>query len=121
MKIYGIDFTSAPRSSKPTTCLRCKLEATELFAEELELFATFEEFDAALSRPGPSIAGIDLPFGLSRKFVENINWPKTLEANVSYASELGCAGFRLALETIRHVAQWAIKSINEKLTFSPGR
>ena len=103
MKIYGIDFTSAPKPSKPITCLRCKFVANELIAEELEYLSTFEEFDAALSRPGPWIAGLDFPFGLSRKFIENIGWPKEWKDYVAFAFRLGRAGFRKALEDYKEI------------------
>lgn len=33
MKIYGIDFTSAPSRKKPITCLECELDGSQLSAE----------------------------------------------------------------------------------------
>jgi len=53
MKIYGIDFTSKPKRSKPITCLECILEGDRLSARELIEWRNFEEFETALQRPGP--------------------------------------------------------------------
>jgi hypothetical protein len=101
MKIYGIDFTSRPSRRKPLTCLECSLEGSGLRADELIQWTTFEAFETALVLPGPWIAGIDFPFGLPRKFIENIGWPLTWTGYVEHARTLGRRGFRDALDTYR--------------------
>ena len=101
MKIYGIDFTSRPSRRKPLTCLECSLEGDVLRAGELIKWSRFEEFEAALVRPGPWIAGIDFPFGLPRRFIENIGWPLTWVGYVEHVRTLGRRGFRDALDTYR--------------------
>jgi len=98
MKIYGIDFTSTPKRSKPITCLECRLEGNKLEAGELLEWTDFDAFEAALRNPGPWIAGIDFPFGQSRKFIENIGWPNTWQGYVDHASSLGRKGFRSILD-----------------------
>jgi ribosomal protein S16 len=72
MRILGIDFTSKPRRSKPITCLEARLEGAVLHAITLHEWHRFDRFEAALAQPGPWIAGIDFPFGLPRRFIENI-------------------------------------------------
>jgi len=69
MNIYGIDFTSTPKRNKPITCLECRLEGNRLEAVELIEWRDFEGIEVALRRTGPWIAGIDFPFGQSRKFI----------------------------------------------------
>ncbi len=101
MEVYGIDFTSRPRRSKPITCLRCRLEGGTLEAGEIEAFTSFAAFEAALRRPGPWIAGLDFPFGLPRRFIQNADWPRTWSGYVAYAARLGRDGFRAALEDYR--------------------
>jgi hypothetical protein len=54
-----------------------------------------------LQRPGPWIAGIDFPFGQSRKFIETIGWPADWRSYVTYARSLGREGFRDALNKYR--------------------
>lgn len=101
MIIYGIDFTSTPKRSKPITCLECELNGNSLRAGDLTEWHRFEEFEAALRRPGPWIAGIDFPFGQSRTFIENIGWPRSWQGYVDHVRTLGRKGFREALDNYR--------------------
>lgn len=93
MEVYGIDFTSTPSPRKPITCLRCTLDDKLLRAGDLEELTDFAAFEAVLRRSGRWIAGIDFPFGQSRKFIETIGWPSRWEDYVLYAESLGRDGF----------------------------
>ena len=101
MEILGIDFTSRPRRGKPISCARCQLTDDILHFEELIEWSDFEEFESALVRPGPWIAGIDFPFGQSRRFIENVGWPKDWSEYVRHSHLLKRDGFRSALENYR--------------------
>lgn len=101
MQIYGIDFTSRPKSSKPITCLHCVLKGNRLRANSLAEWYDFKAFEAALRRPGPWVAGIDFPFGQARKFIETIGWPTTWQGYSEHVMTLGRAGFRAALDNYR--------------------
>jgi hypothetical protein len=109
MKVIGIDFTSRPTSRKPITCMHCKLEGHVLVAECLESWPKFSQFEEALNRPGPWIAGIDFPFGQSRTFIENIGWPTCWVDYVKYAGSLGRNGFRKDLESYREPRRFGDK------------
>lgn len=99
MRVLGIDFTSSPRRRKPLTCLRCTLKERLLVADGLEEWSSFEPFEDVLQTPGPWIAGIDFPFGQSRKFIQNIGWPGNWAGYASLAGSLGRASFRSVLES----------------------
>jgi hypothetical protein len=101
MNLYGIDFTSRPRRSKPITCLHCVLEGNRLRAGELSEWKDFAGFEAALRRPGQWIAGIDFPFGQARKFIETIGWPQTWQGYVDHVSAMNRQEFRSALDNYR--------------------
>jgi len=101
MRIYGIDFTSRPTRRKLITCLAATLDGTLLPADDLTEWAGFDGFKALLRRPGPWIAGIDFPFGQSRKLVENMGWPSTWQGYVAHVKTLGRQGFRNTLDTYR--------------------
>src|SRR5690606_25512079 len=73
----------------------------ELKFVDLKDLPSFEAFDGVLRKPGPWVAGIDFPFGLSRRFIENNGWPTTWQDYVSVASALGREGFRKALDDYR--------------------
>jgi len=96
--ILGIDFTSAPSRRKPITCVRAKFERNVLKLDDLVHWYNFGDFEAALDAPGPWAAGIDFPFGQSRRFVENIGWPQTWEGYVQRVSTLDRNAFRQTLE-----------------------
>jgi len=104
MKIHGIDFTSHPDARKPITCLECRLHGNTLHAGTLAEWRSFVDFEAALRRTGPWIAGIDFPFGQSRRFIDNIDWPRDWAGYVDHAASLGRVGFRAALDAYR--APW---------------
>jgi hypothetical protein len=102
MKVLGIDFTSRPSRAKPITCLSCELHGGILrAADQLNDLRSFQQFEAVLNAPGPWIAGIDFPFGQSRKFIENIGWPDKWGEYVKFAHGLGRNQFRLVLDTYR--------------------
>ena len=82
--VFGVDFTSAPTRRKPILCLECRLvgDVLEIVgAQPWRPLRTFAEFEAFLQAPPPAsskgwIAGADLPFGLSIKFIDNMQWPR---------------------------------------------
>jgi hypothetical protein len=100
IRVIGIDFTSRPTRRKPLTCLHGLLKGRVLHIESdvLERWATFTQFEDALQRPGPWIAGIDFPFGQSRTFVENAGWPRDWASYVAYVGTLSRESFRDELQ-----------------------
>jgi hypothetical protein len=101
MQIIGIDFTSRPSRRKPITALLCTFEDAKLSAGNLDEWPDFSRFENALARPGPWIAGIDFPFGQSRRFIETIGWPAAWADYVRHVESLGRAGFCEALNAYR--------------------
>ena len=120
MRVYGIDFTSSPRRSKPITCLACDLEGDVLTSGTLHEWRSFEGFEAALREPGPWIAGIDFPFGMARRFIETIGWPATWQATsiTSERSREETSGKNWM--TIRRRDQTDTRNIGEQRISRPG-
>ena len=100
MRIYGVDFTCAPRRAKPITVasatFRRRLEVQTV--EKLESFAAFEAF---LARPGPWIGGFDFPFSLPRELVGDLGWPADWPNLVAYCSGMDRPVFRATLDRYR--------------------
>ncbi len=67
MKIYGIDFTSAPSYRKPITCVECILNKSILKVNSFINFYNFNEFEKFLDQGGEWVAGIDFPFWSTKK------------------------------------------------------
>jgi Protein of unknown function (DUF429) len=101
MQILGIDFTSRPSKRKPLTCSLCTMLDGVLRTTSFIEWPDYEGFEAALAKPGPWIAGIDFPFGQSRRFIQNIDWPPSWAGYVRHAEKLGRSGFRQTLNTYK--------------------
>jgi len=99
--LYGVDFTSSPRSRKPITVAAGRLAGTTIVLDTLERLADWPAFDALLARPGPWLGGFDFPFGLPREAVVDLGWPQTWAALVEHCSALGRQAFRERLDTYR--------------------
>ena len=53
VRIYGLDFTSAPSKRKPLILVGCSLEGLALHLEEAEALSSFYEFEGFIERGGP--------------------------------------------------------------------
>lgn len=101
MEVYGIDFTSSPGTRKPITCRHCWLDGDVLHALSPSAWTSFAEFEAALTQPGPWIAGIDFPFGMPQRFVADVGWPTAWQSYVLHAARLGKEGFEAVVDNYR--------------------
>ena len=86
MRIYGLDFTSAPGRRKPLIVLGCTLEGDSLRVEDSETLTDFGGFEDFLQRRGPWVCGMDFPFGQPRSLITALGWPESWEG---YVGEVG--------------------------------
>ena len=105
MRIYGVDFTCAPRAAKPITAACAVLRNNVLKLERVERLATFAEFEALLVRRGPWIGGFDFPFSLPRELVRDLGWPRKWPALVAHCATFDRPAFRAALDAYRETRQ----------------
>lgn len=101
MRIYGVDFTCAPRKAKPITVAVAKLKGDVLLLEQIEELKTFTEFEQLLARPGPWIGGFDLPFSLPLELVRDLGWPASWPELVAHCASMDRKAFRLRLDSYR--------------------
>ncbi|MDP3106050.1 MAG: DUF429 domain-containing protein [Candidatus Methanoperedens sp.] len=101
MKVYGIDFTSAPSNRKPITCADCTLENGSLHLNGLKKMETFEKFDEFLAAGTEWIAGMDFPFGQPRKLISNLGWPLSWKDYVGVIDKMGKQEFVDTLKKYR--------------------
>jgi hypothetical protein len=97
VKIYGLDFTSAPGRRKSLIVLGCKLEDNSLRIENSETLTDFGGFEDFLRRPGPWLCGMDFPFGQPRSLVAALGWPEDWEGYVSKVGGLSKDEFEDAI------------------------
>ena len=101
MRIYGIDFTCAPRRAKPITVACGRLQRSILQLEEVERLESFAAFEAFLARPGPWVGGFDFPFSLPRELVRELGWPAEWAALVAHCARMSRMELRAALDAYR--------------------
>ena len=101
MRIYGIDFTCAPRKAKPITVASGMLKKSVLEVLEIERLESFAAFEAFLARPGPWIGGFDFPFSLPRELVRDLGWPEDWRGLVAHCSRMDRPSFRSVLDAYR--------------------
>ena len=97
MRIYGLDFTSAPSRKKPLVALHCTLEDDVLLVEGSEEITGFAGFDGFLEKPGPWVCGMDFPFGQPRSLVSALGWPESWEGYVGEVARLSKEEFEGAI------------------------
>ena len=99
MRVYGLDFTSAPGRRKPLIALGCTLKANVLRVEDSREMTDFEAFEDFLRIPGPWICGMDFPFGQPRSLIEALCWPAAWEGYVGKVGSMTKDGFEDAIRT----------------------
>lgn len=101
MKVYGVDFTSAPRRAKPIVVAEGVILASEVQILSMDKLETFHAFEALLRRPGPWIGGFDFPFGLPREMLRDLGWPRDWRRLVDLCANLSRREFRGILDGYR--------------------
>ncbi|HLX79181.1 MAG TPA: DUF429 domain-containing protein [Burkholderiales bacterium] len=101
MKIFGVDFTSAPRKAKAITVAHGFLGKNLLSIEKIERLESFDAFEALLRYPGPWIGGFDFPFGLPRELVRDLGWPRNWRRLVAFCAGLSRREWRGILDGYR--------------------
>jgi hypothetical protein len=97
VKIYGLDFTSAPGRKKPLIVLGCRLEGNLLSIEDSQPLTDFGGFERFLRTPGPWVCGMDFPFGQPRSLVAALGWPENWEGYVGKVGKLSKDEFEDAI------------------------
>jgi Protein of unknown function (DUF429) len=97
MKIFGLDFTSAPGPKKPITVAVCDLQDDLLRVNEIMIIESFAAFESFLQLPGPWVAALDFPFGLPQKLLANLGWPGSWKGYISLISLMNKIQFEQTL------------------------
>lgn len=101
MKFFGVDFTSKPTKAKPVTCAKARLKNGVLNIHGLDELVSFSAFEDLLSSEGPWVAGMDFPFGQSRRFISNMGWPEGWTEYVTLVSAMDRGQFVHLLEAYK--------------------
>jgi hypothetical protein len=99
--IHGIDFTSAPRRTKPIVVASGRLRGDAFLLEEIENLPTLGAYEQWLRRPGTWVGGFDFPFGLPRTALVELGWPLDWVELTRHCRMLGRELLRTALDAHR--------------------
>ncbi|MFG6416529.1 DUF429 domain-containing protein [Roseateles sp. DC23W] len=92
--VFGIDFTSAPGARKPIRVASGTRHGAVVRLSGLTALDSLDGFSAWLARPGPWVAGFDLPFGLPRELVAQLGWPTDYAALMAHYAAMSRADIR---------------------------
>jgi hypothetical protein len=101
LKVYGVDFTCAPRRAKAITIARGVLEKKTLHLQRIDEHQSFASFEAFLATPGPWIGGFDFPFSLPRELVRDLGWPRSWKALVRHCQDVTRLELRATFDRYR--------------------
>lgn len=101
MKIFGIDFTSAPGNKKPITVAEGELKQGKLTVQEIHSLASFDEFETFLKQKGPWVAGIDFPFGLPGAFLSALGLPNDWRSYVQKLTRRSKSEFEKKIKSFK--------------------
>jgi hypothetical protein len=101
LRIYGVDFTCAPRRAKPITAAVAQLTNGALRIAAIERLESFGEFEQLLARPGPWVGAFDFPFSLPRQLVRDLGWPAAWAELVAHCAAYERRKFRELLDAYR--------------------
>lgn len=101
MRIYGVDFTCAPRKAKPITVAAALLKEQALLVEAIERLESFAAFEVFLAQPGPWIGGFDFPFGMPQELVRDLKWPAEWKSLVGHCAAMTRTELRAILDDYR--------------------
>ncbi len=101
MRIYGVDFTCAPRVAKPITVAVGLLEKESLQIAAIEKLYSFAEFETFLGTPGPWVGGFDFPFSLPAELARDLGWPAAWQELVAHCAAMDRLAFRSVLDLYR--------------------
>ncbi len=120
MRVYGIDFTCAPRRAKPITLAAGRLAGKVLHLEALERLGSFSEFEAFLRRPGPWIGGFDFPFAFPLEVVRDLRWPRGWKKTIAHCAAMDRPALRRTLDRYRQGRRAGEKYAHRATDFPAG-
>ncbi|OUT96798.1 MAG: hypothetical protein CBC01_07710 [Betaproteobacteria bacterium TMED41] len=94
IKVIGLDFSSAPKKTKPIIvavgCLKYlqnhnkKIKTNFVSLNSFIELKSLDDFTSFLALKQNWIGGFDLPFGMPRQLIEGYNWPTDWEKFVQF-------------------------------------
>lgn len=120
LRLFGVDFTSAPRPRKPIVAVEGRLDDKTLALMAVERLTAWPAFEAFLERPGPWIAAFDLPLGLPHGVREALGWPHDWRPLMRLLAEMPRADYVAALDRLREARPMGARYIHRRCDQAAG-
>ena len=92
--LLGCDFSSSPTRRKPIVLAWGRCQGARVHLERLQRCDSLAEWGQSMAQDGDWVGGFDLPFGLPRALVAQLNWPQTWRACMDHYASLDRAQIR---------------------------
>lgn len=92
--LVGVDFSSAPTARKPVVLAWGTRRGPRVSVQRIQACASHEAMHHALHTEPAWVGGFDLPFGLPRELVEQLQWPTDWRACMDHYCGLTRAQIR---------------------------
>ena len=92
--LLGCDFSSSPTRRKPIVVAWGRSQGARVHLERLQRCDSLSEWGQLMAQDGDWVGGFDLPFGLPRALVAQLNWPQTWRACMDHYASLDRAQIR---------------------------
>lgn len=120
LRLFGVDFTSAPRTRKPIVVVEGRLDDETLELVAVERLTAWPAFEAFLELPGPWIAAFDLPLGLPHGVREALGWPHDWRQLMRQLAALPRADYVSALDRLRETRPMGARYIHRRCDYAAG-
>ena len=92
--LLGCDFSSSPTRRKPIVVAWGRCQGARVHLDRLQRCVSLPEWGQLMAQDGDWVGGFDLPFGLPRALVAQLNWPQTWRACMDHYATLDRAQIR---------------------------
>ena len=98
LAVLGCDFSSSPSRRKPIVLAWGRCLGARVHLDRLQRCDSLTEWGQVMAQDGDWVGGFDLPFGLPRALVAQLNWPLDWRACMDHYASLDRAQIRASFK-----------------------
>ena len=98
LAVLGCDFSSSPSRRKPIVLAWGRCQGARVHLDRLQRCDSLTEWGQVMAQDGDWVGGFDLPFGLPRALVAQLNWPLDWRACMAHYASLDRAQIRASFK-----------------------
>jgi hypothetical protein len=98
LAVLGCDFSSSPSRRKPIVLAWGRCQGARVHLDRLQRCDSLTEWGQVMAQDSDWVGGFDLPFGLPRALVAQLNWPLDWRACMDHYASLDRAHIRASFK-----------------------